>query len=88
MGEQVQHTPRPWSARRIVAAVNAVEGIPTEALEAGVVREMAEALELLRQAWVTGPDEPMTSAQVTDLRVKASNACTAVLAKLRGVTDA
>jgi len=34
------------NARRIVAAVNACEGIPTEALESGVVREMVEALVL------------------------------------------
>ncbi|UXO93966.1 hypothetical protein Pan3_44 [Pseudanabaena phage Pan3] len=39
----------PWvdegkaNARRIVAAINATAGIPTEALEAGVVRELVEA---------------------------------------------
>ena len=32
-------------ARRIVAAVNAVEGIPTDALEAGVIRELLEVLD-------------------------------------------
>jgi hypothetical protein len=35
------------NARRIVAAVNACEGIGTEALEAGVLREIREALERL-----------------------------------------
>lgn len=35
------------NARRIVACVNACEGIPTEALESGVVREVVEALEAL-----------------------------------------
>src|SRR5690606_13994870 len=35
------------NAQRIVACVNACEGIPTEALEAGVVRELVEALEAL-----------------------------------------
>ncbi len=33
------------NARRIVACVNACEGISTEALEAGVVKELREALE-------------------------------------------
>ena len=33
------------NARRIVAAVNGCEGIPTEALESGVVGKMREALE-------------------------------------------
>src|SRR5690606_40830338 len=32
-------------ARRIVAAVNAVEGIPTDALDAGVIRELLEVLD-------------------------------------------
>lgn len=32
------------NARRIVACVNACEGIPTEALESGAVRELLEAL--------------------------------------------
>jgi len=35
------------SAQRIFACVHACEGIPTEALESGVVREMVEALEAL-----------------------------------------
>jgi len=35
------------SAQRIFACVNACEGIPTEALESGVVREMVETLEAL-----------------------------------------
>lgn len=57
MAEQMRYTPRPWrfvekgrgwrDARRIVACVDACEGIPTKALEAGVVREMVEALEAL-----------------------------------------
>lgn len=37
------------NARRIVAAVNACESIPTEALERGVVGEMREALEMLEK---------------------------------------
>ena len=38
------------NARRIVAAVNACEGISTEALEAGVVADRLEALEELSMA--------------------------------------
>jgi len=57
MAEQMRYTLRPWrfvekgrgwrDARRIAACVNACEGIPTEALESGVVQEMVEALEAL-----------------------------------------
>lgn len=53
MAEQMRYTPGPWrvvekergwrDARRIVACVNACDGIPTEALEAGVVRELIKA---------------------------------------------
>jgi hypothetical protein len=42
------------NARRICAAVNACGGIPTEALEQGVVRELVEALEVFYN-WLT-PD--------------------------------
>ncbi len=35
------------NARRICAAVNACKGIPTEALEQGVIRELLEALDYL-----------------------------------------
>ena len=46
---QGDHTPgrliiEPMDFRRIMAAWNACEGIPTEALEAGVVKDMLEAL--------------------------------------------
>src|ERR1700687_3987469 len=41
---------REANARRIVAAVNACEGIPTEALEQGVVRELLEALKAIATA--------------------------------------
>ncbi|WP_296763766.1 hypothetical protein [Sediminimonas sp.] len=34
-------------ARRIVACVNACKGIPTDALESGVIRDLLEALENL-----------------------------------------
>jgi hypothetical protein len=47
------------NARRIVAAVNACEGISTEALEQGVVAEMLEALEDLFN-WLT-PDWQQSS---------------------------
>ena len=37
------------NATRIAAAWNACEGIPTEALEAGVVKDMLEALRLVNE---------------------------------------
>jgi len=40
--------PNPADAVRIAAAVNACEGIPNEALEAGVVKDMLEALRIAR----------------------------------------
>jgi hypothetical protein len=40
----------PANARRIVAAVNACAGIPTEALEGGVVSELLDALRSARHA--------------------------------------
>ena len=49
----MRYTPGPWrvvekgrgwrDARRIVACVNACDGIPTESLEAGVVRKLVRA---------------------------------------------
>ena len=50
------------NARRICAAWNACEGIPTEALEAGVVRDMLEALQLLLQVQ---DGLPMTGTEAT-----------------------
>jgi hypothetical protein len=47
------------NARRIVAAVNACEGIGTQALEQGVVSELVEALEDLYN-WLT-PDWQQSS---------------------------
>ena len=53
MEDQIRYTLRPWrfvekgrgwrDARRTVACVNACEGIPTEALEAGVIRNLINA---------------------------------------------
>ena len=53
MAEQMQYTPRSWrvvekgrgwrDARRIAACVHACEGIPTEALEIGVIRDLINA---------------------------------------------
>jgi len=42
-------------ARRIVACWNATATIPTEALEAGVVGEMKEALKLAEKAFLSDP---------------------------------
>lgn len=51
--------PHPASdARRFVAAWNACKGIPTEALEAGVVQEMREALQAMLAAFVWAQDAP------------------------------
>jgi len=47
--ENRQYLEAEANARRIVACVNACEGIPTEALEAGVVRELVEALERCKE---------------------------------------
>jgi hypothetical protein len=47
------------NARRIVAAVNACEGIRTEALEQAIVRQLVEALEGLYN-WLT-PDWQQSS---------------------------
>jgi hypothetical protein len=47
------------NARRIVAAVNACAGIPTDALEQGVVRELLQALAALYN-WLT-PDWQQSS---------------------------
>jgi len=41
MVADAKHTPGPWE--------NAVEGIPTEALEGGVVRELVEVLDDARR---------------------------------------
>ena len=71
---------------RLKAAVNAVRGIPTEALDAGVVREMVEALEtLVRQVSCAhyliieacGP----TNASILEQCMERART---VLAKLRG----
>ena len=46
-GPQISSTESAANARRIVAAVNATADIPVEALEAGVVAKLVEALEWL-----------------------------------------
>lgn len=66
------------SARRIVACVNACDGILTEVLESGVVRELVEALEALvgeieweigEEKWGGDPDAlPMARAVLAKVR--------------------
>lgn len=55
MAGQEDHAITQANARRIVAAVNACEGLSTEALEAGVVADLLAALEaverLIPQGW-------------------------------------
>lgn len=70
------------NARRIAACVNACEGIPTEALEEGVVRELVEALEALvveleweigEEKWGRDPDAlPMARAVLAKVWGEAS----------------
>src|SRR5690606_23921954 len=66
------------NARRIAATWNACEGIPTEALEAGVVREMVEALETA--LWIRSKLEPGDFG----FSLKEWDQIVAVLAKVRG----
>ena len=67
--------------RRIVACVNACDGIPTEALESGVVRELIEAatryLEVMMRE---SDDDPNCWAEEEFARDKLRE----VLAKVRG----
>lgn len=63
------------TSRRIVAAVNACEGISTEALEDGVVRELAIALKCMLEVFAA-EEEFEGFASVSRAR--------AVLAKIKG----
>lgn len=58
------------NARRIVAAVNAVAGIPTEALEAGAV---AEAMNTLRMLARTAPIQYAEAARAALARLEATH---------------
>ena len=74
--------PHPASdARRIVAAVNACKGIPTEALEAGVVGDMLRALKVASAAIMcrTAPERPLYPVER-----KALDLADAALRKARG----
>jgi len=65
---------------RIAACVNACEGIPTEALESGVVRELIEAAEWALFALENcGPERLLD-----DFEVEAIERLQTVLAKVRG----
>ena len=90
MTEQMRYTPGPWrfvekgrgwrDARRTVACVNACEGIPTEALEAGVVRELIDAAESALFALENcGPERLLD-----DFEVDAIERLQTVLARVRG----
>ena len=68
------------NAQRIFACVHACEGIPTEALEAGVVRELIEAAERALFALENcGPERLLD-----DFEVDAIERLRTVLAKVRG----
>lgn len=72
LDEETAYAIQQANAQRIVATWNACEGIPTEALEPGVVRELVEALEALvdeleweigEEKWGRDPDAlPMARA--------------------------
>ena len=63
---------RDANARRLVAAVNACQGIGTEALEQGVVDELLQACRMVVERWEQG-----------DL-AEAARACAAVVARATG----
>ena len=69
------------STRRMVASVNACAGIPTEALEAGVVGEMLEALESI--ATIVLRPFPAPEAEARRVNEAVETALN-VLAKARG----
>jgi len=80
LDEETAYAIQQANAQRIVATWNACEGIPTEALEAGVVREMVEVLKETQTA--------MNWADCDGRLTSALHSCgqriDAVLAKLRG----
>ncbi|OUN01372.1 MAG: hypothetical protein BAA04_07075 [Firmicutes bacterium ZCTH02-B6] len=79
--EHLQYLEAEANMERIVAAVNAVEGIPTEALEAGVVRELIEAAtRYLAATTRESDDDPNCWAE----EEFAEDRLREVLAKVRG----
>lgn len=66
---------RRGDGRRIVAAVNGCTGIPTEALEAGVVADMLEALKAVRAVLAEREPQPLPAlAKVLAAIAKAEGA--------------
>ena len=65
------------NARRICAAWNACEGIPTEALEAGVVKDILEALRGCKAAMCEASNMHNRSAQVLSEHIHAARAAIA-----------
>jgi len=73
------------NAQRIVACVNACDGIPTEALEAGVVREMVEAItEIVDHCNWQDEHHPDGRAVVHKLHYSIADNLRHILAKVRG----
>jgi hypothetical protein len=64
-------------ARRIAAAVNACEGIRTEALEAGVLRQMREAIERLAYDARGDQDNPL----IRDKTLESADRALAIIAR-------
>jgi len=73
------------SAQRIFACVHACEGIPTEALESGVVREMVEAItEIVDHCNWQDEHHPDGRAVVHKLHYSIADNLRHILAKVRG----
>ncbi len=72
------------NARRIVACVNALEGIPTEALEAGAIKEVVEAVRMVSQHWDALPSivDPIFTAQRRAINFRHHERLQAAIAKL------
>lgn len=70
------------NARRIVAEHNACNGIPTEALEAGVIAEVRDALSCIGSGCTASPDD-VTNSTVLWMQSIARQA----LAKLGGAAN-
>lgn len=88
--EHEQYLEAEANARRIVAAVNAVEGIPTEALESGAMKaaidSLGQLLTLIKEGDLVDPRaEPGEVLLLTGLKIRS--ALDAYL-KLRGDADA
>jgi hypothetical protein len=77
-----EESSKPGNSRRIVATINACQGFPTEALEAGVVKELVDALTDIRATLMKKADSRYTPT-LGDL-VHMLDKADAALAKAKG----